>query len=78
MTIAVSMGCWTMPFARLVLMLGYHTRQSDAASRRLAMPMFEVPFERSSEWKTSFGVERLRDLARIIHEASAASADTRL
>ena len=39
-----------MPFTRLVLMLGYHTRQSDAASRRLAMPMFEVPFERSSEW----------------------------
>ncbi len=39
-----------MPFARLVLMLGYHTRQSDAASRRLAMPMFEVPFEQSSEW----------------------------
>ena len=39
-----------MPFARLVLMFGYHTRQSDAANRRLAMPMFEVPFERSSEW----------------------------
>ncbi len=39
-----------MPFARLVLMLGYRIRQSDAASHRLAMPMFEVPFERSSEW----------------------------
>jgi hypothetical protein len=39
-----------MPFARLVLMLGHHTRQSDAASRRLAMPMFEVPFKQSSEW----------------------------
>jgi hypothetical protein len=50
-----------MPFARLVLMLGYHTRQSDAASRRLAMPMFEVPLSEALNG-TSFGVERLRDL----------------